>query len=458
MVRLTPSSSRSAASGRGRQLGAGDEEVVLEAEDVGGQLGLLGAAEGAGDAELRAGLVERAVGLGAAVVLGDAAAVPERGGPVVALLGVDLDHGPILRRRGSADRVEDHPGHHLGEEVGRLRRHVLVGLGDGADLLDRDRALDEGDVEGAVLELGERVGDALGVLEPARSSMSSSLIPASPSAPASRGSPSRGGGRPPACPPAGGPARRCPSAAAGRPACGSCRRGRRRRRPSSPAGSSSSTPTSVDLEQLAQAAAEAPLALGVGGEAGEQAVGGEDGEAGVVEAGQRHQRVVVRALAADLVAVGARGLVAVVAVGDQQLGAGEALGDGGVDRRVADPPDPVDGAVVVGGLAPGLAAERRLDQRPGVLGAEREDRREVVAGGPGQLEPVLQRARVGALVGADAAGLVVLDPDPGEDAVAAVAGAVGRGVVLGQRPDRRLASSTSTPSARQASIVLAASS
>ena len=45
-----------------------------------------------------AGLVERAVGLGAAVVLGDATAVPERGGAVVALLGVDLDHGAILRR------------------------------------------------------------------------------------------------------------------------------------------------------------------------------------------------------------------------------------------------------------------------------------------------------------------------------------------------------------------------
>ena len=45
--------------GRGRQLGAGDEEVVLEAEDVGGELGVVGAAEGAGDAELRAGLVER---------------------------------------------------------------------------------------------------------------------------------------------------------------------------------------------------------------------------------------------------------------------------------------------------------------------------------------------------------------------------------------------------------------
>ena len=82
--------------GRGRQLGGGDEEVVLEAEDVGGELRLVGAAEGAGDAEGGGRLVERAVGLGAAVVLGDATAVPERGGPVVALLRVDLHHALIL--------------------------------------------------------------------------------------------------------------------------------------------------------------------------------------------------------------------------------------------------------------------------------------------------------------------------------------------------------------------------
>ena len=190
------------------------------------------------------------------------------------------------------------------------------------------------------------------------------------------------------------------------------------------------------LEQLAQAVAEALLALRVVGEAGEQAVGGEDGEAGVVEPGQRHQRVVVRALAADLVAEGARGLVAVVAVGDQQLGAGEALGDGGVDGRVLDLPEPVDGAVFVARFAPGLVRQARRDQRPGVLGREREDRREVVAAGAGQLEAVEQRAGMGALVGADGAALVVLDPDPGEDPVAAVAVAVGGDVVLGQRPER----------------------
>jgi len=79
----------------------------------------------------------------------------------------------------------------------------------------------------------------------------------------------------------------------------------------------------LDLEQLAQPLAQALALLGIVGQPLEQAVGGKDGQAGVVERGQRHQRVAVRALAADLVAVGAGGLVAVMAVGDQQLGAGK---------------------------------------------------------------------------------------------------------------------------------------
>ena len=189
------------------------------------------------------------------------------------------------------------------------------------------------------------------------------------------------------------------------------------------------------LEELLEAGEQALAARRVVGEAGEQAVGGEDGEAGVVEPGERHQGVVLRALAADLVAVGAGGLVAVVAVGDQQLGVGQRLDHGGDHGRVVDPPDPVDGAVGVGDLAPGLGGEGGLDQRPGVDGREREDRREVQVRRPRQFEAVLQRAGVGALVGADGPGLVVLDPDPGEHPVAGVRGAVGRGVVLGQRPD-----------------------
>src|ERR1044072_6021807 len=140
----------------------------------------------------------------------------------------------------------------------------------------------------------------------------------------------------------------------------------------------------LDFEQLAQALAEALLALGIGGKAREGAVGGEDGEAGVVEPGQRHQREVVRALAADLVAVGERGLVEVVAVGDQQLGIGQQLGHLGVDPRVVDPPGAGDGAERVGRrLSPRRHLGQWRHQGPGVQRAEREDRREGVARGGG---------------------------------------------------------------------------
>ena len=56
---------------------------------------------------------------------------------------------------------------------------------------------------------------------------------------------------------------------------------------------------------------------------GEQPVGGEDRQAGIREGAEEHQHVAVLALAADLLRVDARGLVAVVAVGDQQLGVGQ---------------------------------------------------------------------------------------------------------------------------------------
>ena len=58
----------------------------------------------------------------------------------------------------------------------------------------------------------------------------------------------------------------------------------------------------------------------VGAQVAQQAVGGEHGEPGILERDQAHQDVPVRALAADLLGVHAGGLVAVVAVGDQQLG------------------------------------------------------------------------------------------------------------------------------------------
>ena len=107
--------------------------------------------------------------------------------------------------------------------------------------------------------------------------------------------------------------------------------------------------------------------------------------------------------------------------------------------RGADSPDLGDGAAFVGRFAPGIfRRDRGGDQRPRVLGAEREDRREVVVGRAGEVEAVFLRARQGALVGQDLAGGEILDADTGENAVSGAGRAVGAGVVLRHRPDRRL--------------------
>ena len=79
----------------------------------------------------------------------------------------------------------------------------------------------------------------------------------------------------------------------------------------------------LDLEVAHQRVADGLLLGAVVLQAGEQPVGGEDCEPGVLERAQEHQHVAVLALAADLLGVHAGGLVAVVAVGDQQLGAGQ---------------------------------------------------------------------------------------------------------------------------------------
>ncbi len=75
----------------------------------------------------------------------------------------------------------------------------------------------------------------------------------------------------------------------------------------------------LDLEVLLERCRQGLLLRGVA-EVGEKAVVAEDGEARILERDQRHERVAVLAVAADLVGVGAGGLVAVVAVGDQELG------------------------------------------------------------------------------------------------------------------------------------------
>ena len=85
----------------------------------------------------------------------------------------------------------------------------------------------------------------------------------------------------------------------------------------------------------------------------------------------------------------------------------------------------------------GGAVEVRGDRRPGVAVVEREDRGEVRARGAREPQPVLLRARVGALVRADPARAVVLDAHAREQAVARAAAAVRAGVVLLERPQRR---------------------
>ena len=140
-----------------------------------------------------------------------------------------------------------------------------------------------------------------------------------------------------------------------------------------------------------------------------------------------------------------RGLVTVVAVGDQELGVGELGGDGAMGLGVGDPPDPMNGALVVGDLGPGVGAGVALEVPPGVARVQREDRREVVPGRLGEPQAILLRARLGALVRPDEAGAVLGDPDAAEQSAPHPPRAVGGGVLLGQRPDRRLAVGSEDP-------------
>src|SRR5207302_10443076 len=77
--------------GSRRKLGAVDEQLVLEAQDVRVQLRVVARARAA-QPQRGGRLVERAVGLGARVGLGDSAPIPQSRRAVVALARVDLDH------------------------------------------------------------------------------------------------------------------------------------------------------------------------------------------------------------------------------------------------------------------------------------------------------------------------------------------------------------------------------
>ena len=99
VTRVVPSVSLRRFSRRGRELGADDEQLALEPDEELAELGVR-LALGPGETERGHGLVGGAVRLGAGTVLGDAAAVEEPGGAVVAGACVDLDrfgHPAILR-------------------------------------------------------------------------------------------------------------------------------------------------------------------------------------------------------------------------------------------------------------------------------------------------------------------------------------------------------------------------
>ncbi len=195
----------------------------------------------------------------------------------------------------------------------------------------------------------------------------------------------------------------------------------------------------LDLEVVSDRGGQRLVLLG--GEALEQAMRGKHREPRVLERDQAHEHVAVRALAADLLGVHPCGLVAVVTVGDQQLGPAQRLGQAGDHRLVLDVPEPVHGPVVVGRLRPGRLLrrlfERVLRLASGIV-VEREDRGEVRLGGAGKPEPVFLGAGVGALVGPDPSRAVVLHASPGEEPGAGPPAAVRSGVVLGQRPYGRL--------------------
>ena len=197
----------------------------------------------------------------------------------------------------------------------------------------------------------------------------------------------------------------------------------------------------LDVEVAPRRLRDRDLLVGVLLQSREQAVGGEDQQARVLERHQEHQHVAVVALAADLVRVDACGLVAVVAVGDQELGVSERALERGDPVRVANAPERVARAVVVGRLGERLLARHlaeRLARAAARVGEQAEDGGEVGARGAREAEPVLPRPGMGALVWPDAPGAVVVHAhareEPGAGALAAVRG----GVVLAQHPHGRL--------------------
>ena len=148
----------------------------------------------------------------------------------------------------------------------------------------------------------------------------------------------------------------------------------------------------------------------------EDAVRREDRQARIVEADEHGEDVDVRP-------IGERGLVAVVAVGDQQLPVGERLGDP-VGRETPQPR--------------ALDLEVRLavgPPRDRLALVEEEERLQLRAGLTEQAQTAFLRDAVCALVGQDDPRLVRLGPQRGHKPLARTGDLVRADVVLRQPPD-----------------------
>jgi hypothetical protein len=149
----------------------------------------------------------------------------------------------------------------------------------------------------------------------------------------------------------------------------------------------------------------------------------------------------VGTVAAHLVGIDARGLVPVMTVGDEQFGVAQRVLRSDDRRGIREAPEPVDRPVVIGRLRPGLRARdlvEGLPHRSTGIREQRENGGEVDLGRAREPEAVLLGARVRALVGTDGSRAVRLDPHSGKAAAPRATLPIRAGVVLSQRPQRRL--------------------
>jgi hypothetical protein len=172
----------------------------------------------------------------------------------------------------------------------------------------------------------------------------------------------------------------------------------------------------------------------------------QHGDAGAIQVGDRHQHPVPRAGlvtvgGTHLVAVAQCRLVAVVAVGDEQLLVEKVGARGGGEGGIAHDPEVVAGAAAVshrvqGWLRAGLGTEAL--ELPGRVGEQREDRAEVGVNGAHQPQAVLLGPGEGGLVGEDGAGVERLQAHAAKEGGEAVELAPGIVILDAAEVKRRL--------------------